>query len=265
MPRKSKDAETPPAVVKHQYRDEKGLLIGVPHSFTEDGLVNWVALIPDKYIVAKTGFEDKPFEELRDNEKLILLGGFKHLAKLRGYRRVGYHAFTADGSLVSMSCCIRWLPNFETEMEEVDFESCADASVYNTEETYNKFLTTIAENRAFSRCVRNFLGINILGKEEMAEALNGKPTGESRETNQVSQTTITPTQSLQKLMEKENMTFEKIRETMSESFPAAADWTSLDSIPKPQAMEIINRLVERRKKIESTKGAEADAPDVVVV
>lgn len=257
-PKKTQDEEgkTSP-VTESRYRDEKGLLKGIEYKFV-DGLVNWVALIPDKFIVAKPGFEDKAFEELQDNEKLILLGGFKHLAKIRGYSDLYYKSFTASDHFVSLACHIDWMPNFETEDLPVGFESCADAHPGSTDQMFSNFLTTIAENRAFSRCVRNFLGINILGKEEMQGAQQSM---ESKETNQASKSSINPNKLLADLLDEEGLTFKRLKRTMCSIGLAEAElWEGIDDISKAASYQCIERIKNRVKDQESTT-PEASAPE----
>ena len=50
---------------------------------------------------------------------------------------------------------------------EVLYEEYANATSENTNDFCLKFLETIACNRAFVRCVRNFLNINIVGVDEL--------------------------------------------------------------------------------------------------
>lgn len=243
-PRKTEitDSPTSPATAS-RYRDERGLVKEIEHKFTEDGLVNWLAMIPDKFIVAKEQFKDKPFEELLDNEKLILLGGFKHVAKIRGFTSVQYNTIAANESFVSLSCRIDWTPNFETEDTGITFESCADAHPGSTDQMFSNFLTTIAENRAFSRCVRNFLNINVLGKEEMQGMLSNV---ESKETNQADKSAVNVHKFLQDLMNQEGITFKKLKVTMAHHKMAEAEtWESLDDISRAAAFECMDRIKNR--------------------
>ena len=57
---------------------------------------------------------------------------------------------------------ITYLPNYETNFKEVTFSDVANATIENTSSFAKKFLETIACNRAFVRCVRNFLMFILL-------------------------------------------------------------------------------------------------------
>ena len=81
-------------------RDELGLLDGKSYEFTEDGLVNWRKMIDTKYLVPNlskfpSGTENKNLnvQDLEDSQLLILLGGIKDLANIRGYSKVQYNIF----------------------------------------------------------------------------------------------------------------------------------------------------------------------------
>ena len=54
-------------------------------------------------------------------------------------------------------------------MYQIDntFSAIGDASPNNTESFARFYLGPIAENRAFVRCVRNFLKINVVAQEEL--------------------------------------------------------------------------------------------------
>jgi hypothetical protein len=69
------------------------------------------------------------------------------------------------------------------------FEDMANATLENTNDFCAKFLETIATNRAFVRCVRNFLGINIVGDDEIDKSKNKVASYENSESNIVN---ITP-------------------------------------------------------------------------
>jgi hypothetical protein len=62
--------------------------------------------------------------------------------------------------------------NFETAGQSVVFEDIANATEANTDNFCLKFLETIACNRAFVRCVRNFLNIHIIGADEIDKSKN---------------------------------------------------------------------------------------------
>jgi len=106
-------------------------------------------------------------EGLADNQLLIMLGGIKELARLRGFESVSFHTENISESYVIASCEIVWSPNYESGKERVVYQDVANATLDNTDSFASKFLETIACNRAFVRCVRNFLNIHIVGADEI--------------------------------------------------------------------------------------------------
>ena len=63
-------------------------------------------------------------------------------------------------------------PSMVVIEDPCSFEDIANATLENTNDFCAKFLETIATNRAFVRCVRNFLGINIVGDDEIDKSKN---------------------------------------------------------------------------------------------
>jgi hypothetical protein len=154
-------------------RDEHGLINSAEYVFKEDGSVDWRKMIKPEFLyVNKEWFElrQKPvptsIEGLEDKQLTIMLGGIKDLAKLRGFREVSNAVTHVREGYVSAECRIEWLPNYENP-EGAYFSDHANASADNTDRFCYKFLEAIAVNRAFVRCVRNFLNINIVGADEI--------------------------------------------------------------------------------------------------
>lgn len=160
-------------------RDEYGLLRNVEYIFDENGFVSWRKMVDPKFLYPNKDWfavrnQETPdsIEGLEDNQLLIMLGGIKELARLRGFLGVNYDLIrVADGN-VSAQCRINWLPNYENP-EGCVFSSTANATYDNTSGFGGKFLETIAENRSFVRAVRNFLNIHIVGADEIDKS-NGK-------------------------------------------------------------------------------------------
>ena len=154
-------------------RNEYGLLANAEYIFNEDGSVNWREMIKPEFLyVNKEWFEMRKqtpptsIEGLKDRQLLILLGGIKELAKMRGFTALGYDV-SGDKTHVVARCRMEWIGNYETGDLPVVFEDFANASTDNTDDFCHKFLETIACNRAFIRCVRNFLGVHIVGADEI--------------------------------------------------------------------------------------------------
>ena len=170
--------------------------------YNENRSINWRAMVKPEYLYPnKDWFElrGKPIpdsvEGLADNQLLIKLGGLKELAKLRGYNSVSYEVVKCDRDYVVVKCKIHWKALFDGEAsnkvieDPCAFEDMANATLENTNDFCAKFLETIATNRAFVRCVRNFLGINIVGDDEIDKSKNKVATYENSESNIVN---ITP-------------------------------------------------------------------------
>lgn len=172
MPRK-KDSENTSGP-KNFERDEYGLLKNIEYTFNDDGSVDWRSMIKDEHLFPnKSWFQlrkkDVPrsIDGLADHQLLIKLSGIKELARLRGFTNVHYDTVRCEDHHVAVSCRISFIPNYETSNEPVSFEDMANATIDNTNSFAKKFLETIACNRAFVRCVRNFLNVHIVGDDEI--------------------------------------------------------------------------------------------------
>ena len=124
---------------------------------------------PEFLVPNKQRTQETDISKLEDKDLLILLGGIKELAQIRGFKSVGYSIPSATPIYVMAACTIAWVGNYETNNEDIIFEALADASPDNTQSFAKNYLAAIAENRAFVRCVRNFLKINIVGQDEVGE------------------------------------------------------------------------------------------------
>jgi hypothetical protein len=160
-------------------RNECGLVEGVEYKYNEDGSINWRAMVSAEHLYPNKGWfeaRNQPMpnstEGLEDYQLLIKLSGIKELAKLRGFLNVSYDIVKCDIDHVAIKCTIDWLGNFESENQSITFQDVANATAYNTSNFAQKFLETIATNRAFVRCVRNFLNIHIVGADEIDTSNN---------------------------------------------------------------------------------------------
>ena len=155
-------------------RDEHGLLQNIQYIFNEDGSVNWRAMVkPEHLFPNKTWFQQKKqdvpnnTDGLRDDQLLIKLGGIKELARLRGFNNVSYSTERCELDHVAVNCTISFIGNYETGGNPITYQDIANATLDNTYEFGQNFLEAIACNRAFVRCVRNFLNVHIVGSDEM--------------------------------------------------------------------------------------------------
>ena len=220
-------------------RNEDGLINGVDYLFTEDGLIDWRKMVKPEHLVPnKDRTSETDVTKLKDYQLIILLGGIKELAQIRGFTDVKYEIVSPHHEYVAATCSISWIPNYETEGREVTFSAIGDASPRNTNSFASNFLGPIAENRAFVRCVRNFLKINIVGKEELGGA-DAPPTA-TNTSMATSDTSMDPRSMLQAVMNEKGVSFEKLKAKLdSEGFDTVE---SLSDIPKLKTFELIERL-----------------------
>lgn len=180
-------------------RDSSGLLKNIQYTFNEDGSINWRSMVGDGHLFPnrdwfKSRNQSMPssVEGLKDHQLLIKLGGIKELARLRGFSRISYAVDKCDQDHVAVRCTMAFLPNYETGGEEVEFQDMANATVNNTSDFGQIFLETIACNRAFVRCVRNFLNVHIVGDDEI-----NKSSGKSKAVDSAISAMLTPSSILE--------------------------------------------------------------------
>lgn len=226
-------------------RDENGLIQGIDYVFTADGDVDWRKMLKPEHLVAnKQKTQETDISKLQDNELLILLSGIRYLANLRGFRAVRYSQLAADKHYVCCACEIEWINNFETQDRIVTYSDVGDARAETTESFAQFYLGPIAANRAFVRCVRNFLKINILSKEEVAQGeaeVNNEPRKPRASTS--------PKGILEELMEQHKIDFSTIKSKfIKEGNEEAKNWNSIDDISNVIIFSIIERINAKNKK-----------------
>lgn len=237
-------------------RNEHGLLENTDYEFNEDGSVNWRAMIKPEFLYANKGwFEARSMdipttvEGLNDNQLLIMLGGIKELAKLRGYCGINFKLNNVSDGYVTAKCTIHWHQNYESVNEySTTYVDVANATLANTDNFCSKFLETIACNRAFVRCVRNYLGIHIVGADEIDKSNSNSVSSTSIAGETTNIFAITPVGTLQKtLVEVLKITeFEQFKNYLRTLWKNeiyknedAKDWDSFNSIPAKECRIII--------------------------
>ena len=236
--------------IKPIVRNANGLIEGVNYILSEDGQkVDWRKMVKPEYLVPNKQSFDKQgkpapasIDGLEDRDLLILLGGIKELARLRGFRAVNQTITSPCKDLVACACHITWFPNFETENITVTSAGAADATISNTSGFGNLFLTTIAENRAFVRCVRNFLGIKIVGQDEMTpqgvQAVE-EPAQDAPKTS--------PAGMLASLMAQKGVSFQDLKSKLvAEKCDGAESFESTADIPADKIWGLITRLKNKK-------------------
>lgn len=221
-------------------RNEHGLVKddSINYIYNEDGTIDWRKMIPSEFLVPnKMNFERRgktiptDISTLEDKDLLILLGGIKKLAQIRGYYSVDYVVTSSNENYVVAVCKIIWMPNYETNNISVSFSAIGDANLKNTNSFGKDYLGPIAENRAFVRAVRNFLKINIVSQEEIGG--NCIP-AESNNTS-VSQ--------LRNIMQKYGVTFEMIKGKLEiEKYPNIETINSIEDLPTVKQFELASRI-----------------------
>tara|TARA_B100000287_G_scaffold435457_1_gene503868 strand:- start:553 stop:1266 length:714 start_codon:yes stop_codon:yes gene_type:complete len=225
-------------------RDENGLITGgsVDYVFNEDGFIDWRKMIKTEYLVPnlqKTSETD--VTKLKDTELIILLGGIKELAQVRGYTDVRYEIKTPSPDYVAAVCSMTFIPNYETEGKEVTFSAIGDAHPNNTTGFGQAFLAACAENRAFVRCVRNFLRISIVANEELKKMVFAPQPSASSSAKE--EGLPSPVTLLKQVMKEKKVSFESIKRKLeTEDFPKASEMNGVENIPKAKIFELIERL-----------------------
>jgi hypothetical protein len=240
-------------------RDEHGLLDCVDYIFNEDGSVNWRAMIKPEFLYPNKGWFDMRGQQvpsstdgLRDNQLLIMLGGIKELAKLRGFSTVAFDVKNVEEGYVTARCDIEWIGNYESSNNNVCYEDYANASLENTDAFCEKFLETIACNRAFVRCVRNFLNIHIVGADEIDKSGNRSSQDQSSTPAQPSSNSpITPSELLEKtLRDKHSVdSFDSFKDKLRDFWKdgkyvneEVKNWSSFKDIPAKESRKLIGIL-----------------------
>ncbi len=231
MPRKK-------AVLKTQ-RDDNGLIVTpkVEYVFNEDGMIDWRKMVKTEQLVPnRERTQETEVSKLEDSQLLVLLAGFKELAQIRGFTSVEYDVHSPSSDYVVATCRINWIPNYETENNSVTFSAVGDASPNNTSNFAKYFLGPIAENRAFVRCVRNFLRINVTGADEIGSA-------QLTSNDAAADNASDPVGLLQQAMNEKGFSFEKVKsKLLAEKYPSAETIQSVKDIPKAKIFELIGRI-----------------------
>ena len=224
-------------------RDKNGLLTNVDYVFNDDGLIDWRKMIKSEFLVPnKDRTSETDVTKLKDYQLIILLGGIKELAQIRGYTSVSYDVVSPSPEYVAATCSITWKPNYETEGEGVVFSAVGDASPHSG--FGQMFLAACAENRAFVRCVRNFLRINIVAQEEL-QGNSSKSSGGKGLTNPYDSPEVknNPHAILGNSMKEKGISFDILKQKLvEEDFKDAEDLSEVSDIPKSKVFELIERI-----------------------
>ena len=236
---------TPPRLFS---RNEYGLICdgALNYVYNEDGTIDWRKMIRPEFLVPHKQFFErsgKPvptsIEGLDDKEMLILLGGIKELAAFRGFSSCTYDVVSPSSDCVIVTCRMEWIPNYETQGRVVVSSGIGDANLSNTTGFGKNYLGPFAENRAFVRCVRNFLRISIVSQEEISEMVEAAAEDAA--------TTL-----LKETMTKYNLPFDAIKaKLIEEKVEGAEVFKSIADIPRYKQFELIERIKRKAAARES--------------
>lgn len=249
-----KQTEFPP---HKNLRDTNGLIeTGVNYIFRSDGSVDWAKMVPENHVYINEGYFTSrdlelpaSLEGLDDQQKIIKHTGLRELARIRGYNSVNFNYERINGACIC-KCSISWLPNYETNHKVVTTEDLASVSPLNADEFAYLFAESIAANRAFNRCVRNFLGVYIVSDEEIG--IEGGSANKARQARRSQKKTngqaFLESAAQKKLNVSSFEEFKKTLEVLAETGQYKEDtskWTDWTDIPAKQArllMELVNKM-----------------------
>jgi hypothetical protein len=253
---------TPPADI---VRNDHGLLQNLHYVFDKLGFVDWRRLIPVEYLVLNSDQKDriekkygKKMEEIdiekdkiEDSDLIILLGGIKYLARIRGIEAVTFEICESTPEFASVRCEVAFIPNYETKLgQPKEFQDNASASQSNTKNFAKLYPLEIATNRAFSRAIRNGLGINIVSKEELGAGFVVEDKSDS----------LPPTHLavvLDNFLKEKSVTFTVLQEKLiakvnaegARVYPEAEKWEKSADIPQNQIFAILSQLKKNGDKL----------------
>ena len=240
---KTANKSIPPKIIK---RNEHGLMEGLDYVYQENGLVDWRKMIKPEYLVPnRQRTQETDVSQLKDRDLIILLGGIKDLAQIRGYKDVRYDIKFASIEYAAASCTIKWRPNYETEGEEVVFQSMSSATTDNTNGFGKLYLVEMAENRSFCRCVRNFLKINIVSWDEMSGVSSSSSSSSAPTSGKTKRNALAnPSFLLAKKMKEKGVSFEDVISKIAkeEMMDDPEGITELEDIPKSLTFKLIERM-----------------------
>lgn len=208
-----------------------------------DGTVNWRALVQPAHVYVKKGDEAKvatilgvtpqdikegKYDTTRVEDKYLVIrkAGLIELARIRGYFSAAPEVKYASRDYVVVQTHIHW-KEFEGQ-DEVVTGGVGEASPDNTSSFMRVYLAAAAENRAFSRAVRQFLNIDIVSADELG---SGDVAPEVDSGSSVA-STLTPQGVLQKTVEESKSSFEKMKLAAVSKFKFDADKLAADPLYK---------------------------------
>lgn len=187
-----------------------------------DGSINWRALVQPAHVYVKKGDEAKvatalgvtpqdikegKYDTTRVEDKYLVIrkAGLIELARIRGYYNAAPEVKYASRDYVVVQTHIHW-KEFDGQ-DEVVTGGVGEASPDNTSSFMRVYLAAAAENRAFSRAVRQFLNIDIVSADE----LGGNGVEPEVDSAPSVASSLTPQGVLQKTVDEAKSSFDKIK------------------------------------------------------
>lgn len=225
--------------VQPSFRDRDGMVRGFKYQYDSYGFVDWRKHIKDEHLVlnrevyAREGIDVKILNaeeiaklkaEATADKLLIKLDGFKDIARLRGIKSaepvVKWDEFSGNAIC---HYTIHWIANRETDYTGQSHTAVASASTTSVGPNWQKYIETIASNRAFSRAVRESLCIHIVGAEEIDDLdkdVQIAPTGN-------------PQKFLEELCAEKKLDFWAVKKYMEGAgMDIDEQWTKISDIPQ---------------------------------
>lgn len=156
-----------------------GLVAGQTYRYTPEGKIDYRSMVPTQFLYVAHEYRDrvvaeqgKPLNEIdvlkvKDDWLRIRVGGLNYLAHLRGVQSCTYPHFVSRDGYAATVCQITFIGNSESGMQPETWSSMASATLRSVDKQFIPYLETFAENRAFGRCVKRALQINILSDVEV--------------------------------------------------------------------------------------------------
>lgn len=229
---------------------ETNLLPSVKYIYDKYGFIDYKSLISPEYFVlnrwnyAKRGIdidtlsEEQRAEELskaKEEDLLILLRGFKDIARVRGYTSMKSDLLHYSAVEAVVKVTIDWLPNIETGFEKLSV-SCIKAASSNEpsiNQDFVHYLAAIAENRAFVTVVRNSLNIPIIGRDEIVD-----------KKVELKVTSPKPNKFLEEFCQKKGIGFKTVISFIDENQLEEIDpnWNDFDKLPNALSGTLLHLL-----------------------
>jgi hypothetical protein len=239
-------------------RNDRGLFDNINYVYTDEGYVDWRAMVNPKFLVPnEDSFTKKglpipsSIDKLADDQLIIKLAGVREVARLRGIEKVERPISYATHNGAVASCKITFLPNFETDGASLIYEEVASATVDNCNDMGAKYAETIACNRSFVRAVKSALNIFVLSDEEFNrhsfENSNSKSIGGPVDTLK---DRLKEVWSINEF--KDFLSLLSKSETYSKRMDEVNNWKSFDDIPIPE-IRILIGLISKSKKLKNVE------------